>query len=108
MKLCAVSVSVLVTLSLCSLSAAFPRATIDDRMDNVVEQFANFKDIVNLNLFLYELLTMISDVTPRYGTVQYFHNQHPEFIRPTVVETTEPEEESTDVPEEEVTTPMAG
>uniref|UniRef100_A0A182IGY1 Uncharacterized protein n=1 Tax=Anopheles arabiensis TaxID=7173 RepID=A0A182IGY1_ANOAR len=93
MKFCIASVSVL--LVLCNLTAAFQRPIIDDRMDKIVEKFANFKDIVNLNRFLYELLNMVADVTPSYGTVQYFHNQHPQIIFPAVVENPDqPEEES--------------
>uniref|UniRef100_A0A8W7PXG2 Uncharacterized protein n=1 Tax=Anopheles coluzzii TaxID=1518534 RepID=A0A8W7PXG2_ANOCL len=91
MKFCIASMSVL--LVLCNLTAAFQRPIIDDRMDKIVEKFANFKDIVNLNRFLYELLNMVADVTPSYGTVQYFHNQHPEIIFPTVVENPDQTEE---------------
>uniref|UniRef100_A0A182J5J1 Uncharacterized protein n=1 Tax=Anopheles atroparvus TaxID=41427 RepID=A0A182J5J1_ANOAO len=39
-------------------------------MDKVVAKFANFKDIVNLNLFLYELLSIMADVSPAYGAIR--------------------------------------
>uniref|UniRef100_A0A904A2Z4 Uncharacterized protein n=1 Tax=Anopheles quadriannulatus TaxID=34691 RepID=A0A904A2Z4_ANOQN len=99
MKFCIASVSVL--LVLCNLTAAFQRPIIDDRMDKIVEKFANFKDIVNLNHFLYELLNMVADVTPSYGTVQYFHNQHPEIIFPAVVENPDQTEEESAEPVQE-------
>ncbi|ETN60544.1 hypothetical protein AND_007831 [Anopheles darlingi] len=51
---------------------------IDDRMDKVVTMFDNFKDVVNLNLFLYDLHTLLQEVSPAYGPVKYYHNIRPD------------------------------
>ncbi|KFB45818.1 hypothetical protein ZHAS_00013680 [Anopheles sinensis] len=82
--------SALLVLAMIDRSAGYQHSIMDDRMDKMVAKFANFKDVVNLNLFLYELLSMMSDVSPAYGTVNYYHNiQHPSIPDPSPPGTTE-------------------